>query len=199
MNREELRDLIIDDLKRTDMTAAASQAISQAISYFESEKWWFLETTSDLTTSASLASYAVPTGFLSPDSFVVTISGQKVPLQHVSYKEINEKDDGIYTGNPVEFCIYDEKIRFYPVPDATYTATLSYIAQLETTASATNAWTNVASDLIRYKCLKEIYGTKLLDIANAQLYDEFERREFNSLYAKNLLYTTKGRTQKTEW
>lgn len=200
MTRLQLKNEILNDLKRTDMTDAASAAISSAISIYEAEKWWFLETTADITTSASLATYALPSGFLHPDSFVVTISGLKDPLTSKSFHAINEKDSGLYTGQPDEYCLYDEKIRFYPIPDATYTATLAFHARLTTTSdSASNAWTNVAKNLIRYSALKEIYAAKLLDEKHASVAGSLEMNEYSRLRGLHLLQTTTGKLRKTEW
>ena len=47
-----------------------------------------------------------------------------------------------YTGYPTDYALYDEQIRLYPIPNGTYTLTLSYQKQLDGLAGEadTNEW-----------------------------------------------------------
>ncbi len=199
MTRADIQAQILDDLKRTDMTDAASSAISSAISHYETEKWWFLETTSIITATASQGSYTLTSTYLNNDSVLVTVSSQYEPLTQRGFHEINEKDSGAIYGTPDQYCFYGNLIRLYPVPDKTYNITLSGDVKLETTATASNSWTNIANNLIRHKAVKEIYASKLLDENNAAMAEKQELQEYSKLRTTHLLRTTRGKIRKTEW
>lgn len=197
--RGALKTQILDDLNRTDMTAAASSAISSAISHYEKERWYFLEGVTDLTTSSSAAYYALPSDLLDPDNILITLSG-KQPLVEVPFLEMDRKDTGQYFGAPSEWTMYQNKIRVYPVPDQTYTLTIAYHKMLDTTSdSASNAWTNVAKDLIRHRAVKEICLSKLKDIEGGQVANEQEKEEYSRLQGFNVQRQTTSKLTKTEW
>lgn len=199
--RGDLKNEIIDDLSRTDMTSAASSAITSAIKHYEKERWYFLEATTDLTTSSSAAYYTLPSDLLDPDSMMLWISSQKQPIYEVPYLEMDRRDSGKDFGYPSEWAMYKDQIRFYPVPDDTYTITVSYHKTLNTSVSdsASNAWTNVAKDLIRHRAVKEICLSKIKDMEGGQVANSQEKEEYDRIKLFNLNRQATHKIRKTDW
>ena len=178
MTREDLVAKILRDTDRTDITADVSDAVSSAIKFYGRQRLWFLEGVATCSTSASQTWYVAPDDFKKADSVLVTVSGSKVPLTQVDYSEINEKDDGTHTGIPSEWTFYNNSFRFYPVPDGVYVVTLSYHKSLDTTASASNSWTNDCFDLIRYRAEKDVYSNLLNSVERATIAQNNEKEEY---------------------
>lgn len=196
----ELKTQMYDDLNRTDMTAQVANAISSAIKHYENERWWFLEDDTATATVANQAFYNLPSNNLFLDSLIITISGSKEPLDRVNYEEINRKDTGTITGYPSEWAYYKNQIRFYPVPNGTYTLTYNYVLSLaDLSDGASNAWTTDAKDLIRFRALKELYAIVIKDAENAQIAGMGELETYNGLQRLNIAKLTTGKIVKTEW
>lgn len=196
----ELKAQIYDDLNRTDMTAQVANAISSAIKHYENERWWFLEDDTATATVTNQAWYNLPSNNVFLDSLIITISGSKEPLDRVSYEEINRKDTGTITGYPSEWAYYKNQIRFYPVPNGTYTLTYSYVLSLtELSDGASNSWTSDAKDLIRFRTLAELYAIVIKDTENAQIARVAENETYIGLQRLNNSKLTTGRIVKTEW
>lgn len=70
---------------------------------------------------------------------------------------------------PIVWAWYKEQIRFYPVPDGTYTVTVSYLQKLgmPSSDSASNAWTEEAEELIRQAAKAKYFTNVAYDIENA--------------------------------
>jgi len=199
-NRENLLAEILDDLNRSDMTTAASNAISSAIDFYGKERWYFLEGHTTITSSASQVYYPLPSDMYDPDSIMVNFGGSYEPLDRVNFLEINEKDTGVVVGEAEEYCIREDSIRFYPIAGSTtYTVVVSYHKILETSASASNAWTNVAKDLIRHNAAKSVLANKLKDLQGAKMTAEFEQLAYDQLRAIHSSKVSTGKFTKTDW
>lgn len=196
----ELKAVIADDLNRADLTTQIAAEITRSIQYYSGEKFWFLEGTADMTLTASQTFHAVPTDFFAMDELTITLNGSKSPLVRVSYSEINDEDTGRTFGQPSEWTYYKDNFRFYPIPDSSYVATLSYHLILDPPSDAgSNAWTNHAFDLIRNRTEKIIYRNIIKDISGTALAQEGEQSELNELLRKTTKKTSTGQTRKSGW
>lgn len=169
----QLVDRIILDVARgdTSITDTVKLHVLDAVEHYSTRRFWFNETSGAVTTSASLATYAVPADCLEIDHATISINGTKYPLKRTTYQDIDSRDDGLSFADPYLFAQYAEQLRFYPVPDKTYTVSLTYqkmIATLSATGDS-NAWTTVAQELIRARAEKNIYGFRYKDSEAAQL------------------------------
>ena len=121
------------------------------------------------------------------DAATVTNGGNKSPLRAVDYLTIDDSQDGSIISEPYLFAVYKENIRLYPIPDAAYTVTLSYVYRL-TTLSADgdeNAWTDDAEELIRQCAKRRIALNYLMTEEVASRFAGLEREAFMEMMAEN--------------
>ena len=196
-----LKSQIAGDLHRSDLSAQISLAISAAVRHFGRKDLWFLEQRAMTSASASQAWYAVPTDFNNGDTMLITLSGSKTPLIRASYQEIDEKDDGTTYGAPAEYCIYQDQFRLYPVPDTGYELGLSYRAHLSVpeSDSASNAWSNVAFDLIRFRAEWDVCKHYLHDPERAAEARTSEAEAFASILGESVDKVATGRIKRSGW
>lgn len=154
-----MRTRIQNELVRTDIDARINEAIVTAIQHWERERFFFNEARTTLVTVADQENYStsdgVPTGLVGIDTLKITVNGNLYPLTLRSYAEIeNKKTNLSFTGWPYEYAYYQEDLWPYPIPNASLTLVMSYIARLpeislSATNAATNAWMVDAEALIR--------------------------------------------------
>ena len=179
-----LRD-IVDELPRGDssITAIAQAKLLNAIDFYTTDRFWFNEKQTTLTTTPSLAYYSWPADLLEIDSVLATESaGTKYELTPITYQEMNAFDAGNSYGQPCWYSTYNKQFRLYPVPDATYTIIVSHQYSPATLSATTdsNAWTVEAEALIRSRALKNLYF-RFKDKENAAFYQEIEAQEYERL------------------
>lgn len=165
-------DRIDDDTERGGtLDAQIKQHINDAIAFYRSHRFWFLEEPSSTaltsSTTASNSYVARYTGLIQLDSLRITISGQKYPLDPVSFDEMEAMHDGSTSdGQPFAYCLYGDRVRLYPTPNDVYTLTWSGIFQ-ETTALSddadTNDWMTHGEQLIRHRAKKTFMRDVLRD------------------------------------
>lgn len=161
----DMKNRVASDLERslTDVTWGARTwddeiggAILDAIKLYRARKWWFLQQPQTLTmtseTTADEEYVTEYTGLIQLDSLRITISGNKEPLEPISFQEMERRHDGnTSTGQPYEYCRYGGRIRLYPTPDQVYTLTWSGTFQESALTSDTisNQWMTNGELLIR--------------------------------------------------
>jgi len=178
----DMKTRIADELSRSDLTTQIGLEILTAISHYENQRWWFGETRATASTVASVAYVAMPTDLLDEDSLTVTLNGTKYQLTRRAYDWIDKVDSGQNPGQPSYFAFYQEQIRLYPIPDAVYTLTFSYIkSQTALSLDAdTNDWTNAGEALIRARAKAAVRINYLNDagaLQEAQAY-ALNRQDF---------------------
>jgi len=204
----DMKTRIADELSRSDLSSQIALEVLSAISHYENQRWSWSEIRATASTTANVAFVAVPSNFLDEDSMKLTVNGDYQLLSRVSYEYIDRIDSGDQTGEPFYYAFYADQIRLYPIPDATYTLTFSYIgSQTALSADAdTNDWTNEAETLIRARAKAAVKMNYLNDagaIAEAQAYAlnrlDFlctaEASAFNSLRRKADMRTATGTIQ----
>lgn len=188
--RSRIADEMVNDGDIT--TAQINYAILDTIKQYERRPWWWNQKTATLSTVASQEYYSSSDLADIPDivqivAATVTNSGSKVPMRPVDYNTIDDEQDGSVEGEPRVFAVFKENIRFYPIPDAVYTVTLSYIYRL-TALSAdgdSNAWTTDAEELIRQGAKRRIALNYLQADDLATRFAVMEREAFTELMAEN--------------
>ena len=189
-----MRNRINRDLTRDEITAVASDEIKTAILYYERQRFWFLEKRATLNTVDSQEFYALPSDFQDDDSLVINVNNWTYPLIKRTYATIEAwfVRSATFTGYPTDWCIYNEQIRLYPIPNAAFTMTLSYLKSTAvlTNNSDTNEWMVEGEELIRCRASRQICATKLKDLERAAVYQQLETdalRQFNKITMTRLM------------
>ena len=177
---------IISEIARSDtsITADVQAQILSAIEFYASQRFWFNEKESTITTSSSLAVYAFPADMQQIDSVVMwDSSGTKIDLGPKTFHEINGMDSGRDFGKPSWYATYAQQFRLYPVPNGTFTFVVSHQYRIATLSASTdtNAWTNEAESLIRARATKLLHAIKFKDPESASVCEEWERQELERL------------------
>ena len=190
----DMRARIADELANDGdiSTNQINYAIQDAIKLYERRPWWFNQKIATFSTVAAQEYYTsadladIP-NIVQIDNAVVSNNGYKTPLRAVDYSTIDDIQDGSVTAEPACFCVYQQSIRLYPIPDAAYTVTLSYVYRLTTLSadSDSNAWTNDAEELIR-QCAKRRIALNYLESEEvAARFATLEREAYSEMMAEN--------------
>lgn len=168
----ELQTRIILDTNRDDLSGDLAQAltdsIADAVENYADELFWFNRKAGNVSTIASAATVALPSGMRIPQ--VVTYLGtalQKVPLDVI---EAQYNASTPVTGVPSKWAEDEGTIHLYPTPDAVYTLATYGIAEIGVPASgaASNEWTTEAFRLILGEAKKILYRGPLRDAEGLQ-------------------------------
>lgn len=171
----ELKSRIASELHRSNLTTYIATAISDAVAHYQSRRFEFNETSATFSTSAGTETYTtstIPTDIGAIDSLSVTVNGRKVALPQWPPERVNAIATTTNSrGQPQAWSWQADSIRFYPVPDNTYTITLAYLQRLPVPSSdsASNAWTTQAANLIRCAAKKRVRLHVMKDANGAQL------------------------------
>lgn len=144
-------------------TAQVKLEILSAIRHYERQRFWFNEGTATGTTTAlqTTANGLPPADLLEIDKIDVLYNGHPFPLSRWSwerYVDIAGRDTTVGRTVPGQFIYYANAIYLYPVPDNTYTLTMSYLKQLTALSadSDTNNWTTDGEELIRCRARQAV-------------------------------------------
>lgn len=123
----DLKSVIADDLQRTDLTSAISQAIEDAVQHYQSERFWFNQSrtvefstvdTQEIYTASDDAE--IPT-FVSVDHVWSIDSGGEImelfPIPIGEWEQLS--DNSASTGEPYWYVYYNNAFYLYPTPNAT--------------------------------------------------------------------------------
>ena len=170
-------------------TAQITNAIQTAIKHYERDPFWFNQKTGTFATVASQETYTTAANADIP--YIVRIDSLRSSfgnvLRSVSYDHIQDMQDGSVSGPPGFYTRYENKIYLYPIPDAVYTMTMSYIYKLAALSAGTdtNAWVDECEEMIR-QAAKRILCTDILhDDEMAQRYAELERVAYDRIRREN--------------
>lgn len=182
---------IADDLDRTDLTSAIASEIPKAIRHYQNTRFYFNETRDETFATvgaqklySSSDDTAIPK-FIEIDQISILDGTEFIELEQMSPEDWEALTaSGTVTGRPTDYCIYDQKIGLYPIPDAIYTVRMAGLFMKAAPASdseANNVWMTEAFDLIRARvCSKlALRKTRDMEFAAAQKADEVD--ELNRL------------------
>lgn len=198
---DEMRNSIISDMAREGeegITAATDNAISLAIKHFETISWHFLDTTGTVVTESGTEYYDLPSDFGAREiSVTLERNGGTYSLTRRTFKHIDDVAVSTTLGAPYDYAMYGDQIRFYPVPDATYTATVAYSKSLgPPTAAGSNAWTTECEGLVRARAEWQLYALRYHDAEAASIAKSVEDMLFVELWRKNGQRVMTGVTRK---
>lgn len=176
---------IISEMGRseTSLTANVETEVLAAIDFYETQRFWFNEGATTLTTSSSLAYYSWPTDLLEVDAVTAYDNGVRYELEPWAYKDLNQVDTGQDFSLPVAYAMFNSSFRLYPCPNKTYTVVVDYQKRLATLSASTdsNAWTNQASQLIKAHTKAALAANRWKDFEAAQAWAVVEERELERL------------------
>lgn len=188
-----LKARIADELSRSDIDSQIENHVLDAIKRYRTKPWFFGQTEATLTTAPNDRDYAVPGDFLAVETLKVTFNNDDYLLHPRSLAWINNLSTDV-TGQPNIYALYREQLRLYPIPDDTYTLTLSYLFFATTPSADTDEteWTGDAEELIRASACRTLCLTVLRDLQYARMWGEVEAGALQALDRRNALSTTTG-------
>ena len=163
----DLQSHILDDLNRTDMTSQVQLAIKQAVKFYNEYKaYWFQEERKETTAVANTEYYTLPTDFKEMDTVSITEDSDTYVIEDKPFAYIEDRSNPDLTSRPQYFCLYDQQIRLYPIPDQSYTLNIAYKRNLDevtATAAYTSNWFTVGYELIRHRATADVFLNTLHD------------------------------------
>ena len=164
-----LKSTIADDLARSDLTTQIAAAVTQAITYFQEERFFWTDSRTDtFPTVAAQSAYTVDDDATIPlwikiDSlFIEDSDGQSYNLgEQITPIEMQSLlDDSSSSGRPDSWSWWQETFRFHPVPDAVYT--VRPIGQIEIAAPSSdvatgNKWMTLAQEVLRCRAKSYLF------------------------------------------
>lgn len=191
----EMKSRIAREIHRTDLTTEIAEAISDAVADYQHVRFVFNQTRGTFATVAGTEFYTsaiIPDDIGEIDSITVAVNGRSVSLPAWPYSVMEKIQTTTNSrGQPQAWAWYAEKIRLYPVPDAVYTLTVSYLQRLPV-PDATNAWTEEAEQLIRASAKKRIARDVLRDMEGAATAESAESAAFRRLMRESRQLNTGG-------
>lgn len=156
-----LKTQIADDLARSDLSTQIGAAIAQAISYYQEERLFWMDSRSDtFSTSSGQAQYtesddgSIPLWIKVDELFLEDSDGQVYgPLCQIGQAEMERRqDNSAASGRPTSWSRWNDAFWLYPIPDDTYT--VRPIGQItvpapNSDAEPGNPWMTKGFELIR--------------------------------------------------
>lgn len=202
----QMRSRIADDLDRSDLSSQIDKAINRAIKYYQGRRFWFNETTGTFTTVADQRTYGsadgLPSDIVEIDFLKIALTSLDDPITPRTYSWIENIDLGNnLTGEPTDYALYQEKVYLYPIPDATYTITVSYQQSYSelSSDSDTNDWTTEAEDLIEARARWWLYTRVIQDREMAADAKAEEREALKMLVQRTEKMLMKGTLTPMAW
>lgn len=158
-----LKSRIASDLKRTDLTTHIAYAIADAVGEYKGKHFHFNQARDTFSTVAGTEFYtttSIPDDIGEIDALTLTTGGNRYVMQRVSFdRHETMAVSTTATGQPSCWSWYAQQLRLYPIPDAVYTVTISYLQRidLQTDDGAETVWTTQAENMIRACAEKILY------------------------------------------
>lgn len=200
---------IADDLTRSDLDAAIASAITSAIRFYQSRRFYFNESR-DLTFSTVIgqARYATADDadipkFITLDGVFAAVNGHNrelCPMGVQSFEILN--DNSASTGEPYSYCYYNVGFGLYPVPNAVYVIRpIGHVLKDAPAADteADNVWMTDAYQLIRRRASADVALTKMRNTGLAQVLALAGDSELERLEEETSRRKATGRIQATSF
>jgi hypothetical protein len=161
----EVRDLILGDLHRNDLTTQVEAAMSNVVAQLQMERFYFNETQESFTATLT-SDYAVGTvlpTLLSIDHIRVWQAGHPMALDRGHWIDANAEDETLGTGTPSHWAVHHQMLRLYPRPSQTMSIEVVGLKNL-----SASAWCSYAPTLMRAQSQVELYTLVLHDVQGAQ-------------------------------
>lgn len=193
-----LKARIADELNRTDLTSQIAYAVSDAIALYQVRRFRFNQVRGTFSTVAGTEFYTtstIPDDIVAVDSLRITVNGRVVTLDPWSFQVMEDISSTSNTrAQPRAWSWYADQIRLYPVPDAVYPLTISYLQRIAAPASDANSnvWTTDAASLIRHAAKRMVYSEVLMNQGDAAACAQSEALEFRRLQRESDILQTGG-------
>jgi hypothetical protein len=185
----EVQTQILGDLHRSDLTAQAATAMSNAVNKLRMERFWFNEMQASFsitTTSAfELATY-LPT-LLQLDTARIWHNGAAIALDRMHWSDLADLDEVDDTGVPSSWAVHHQVLRLYPTPNENMVLEVSGLKELSLTA-----WCELAPTLVRTVSEIELYTLVTHDVQGAQRAAEYTKMEMDALRKRLPDFATGG-------
>lgn len=188
---------IVSETRRS-MSDVISNLVLDAIAHYQSDRFFFNETTQSFSISSSQDTYtSVDASFIPRvmeiDSMRLTVSSSDQPtLDPVQWSYLEDLNYPTSNGQPVAYAYWGQSFRFYPIPDGGYAVRFSGVTQDTSLSLSTdiNNWTTRGKgyELIKNRAKSLLYSEWLRDDVNAgralarerQAYDQLKLRTSRS-------------------
>lgn len=181
---------IVNESRRSE-SAAISGFILDAITHYETERFFFNEFTGSFSLSSSQATYTSADASFIPqimeiDTLRITVSNNYVPvLRKESAARFREYSNPLTTSQPTAYAYWGQSIIVDPAPDGGYAAEVAGVLQLPSLSASTdaNAWTQRGNgkELIKQRAKSLLYSELLRDDGNATRAQAREREALQRL------------------
>lgn len=141
------------------------EAITDAIKRFRAKRLGFNQKNSQTVLLSAQEVIALPTGWIEVDFLRLERDRDRIPLREVSYDWIEDRQRGEpNSGEPSKYAIQNRQLRFYPIPDQSFTLVMSFLCDLPEVSvsasdSATNAWMDEGEELVRKQAMGDLLVT----------------------------------------
>lgn len=206
-----LRSTIADDLARPDLTSQISAAITQAISFYQEERLFWMETrSSTFATVAAQSAYtsadsaSIPLWIKIDDLFIEDSDSQRYgPLCRLDQSEMEQLlDTGASSGRPDSWSLYNDTFYFHPIPDAVYTVRpmgQALVAEPSSDSEPNNQWMTKGFELLRSATKGYIFLHTMKDPDQASFMAIAAERELGKLRRDTSKRTATGQIRATQW
>jgi len=147
----------------TDFDDRIKQAIVDAIRYYRTSRLGFNLKRAYATLTSGNEYVNLPLDWIEADLLRLDEDTRRDVLKEVTYDWIDEQNQyALDRGRPRRYAIQHRTLRFYPVPDRTYTLMFSFQYDLQNVSASstdtdTNAWLEDAEELIRKHAMSDLY------------------------------------------
>lgn len=171
----DLKGRIATDLTRTDLTSQIANAVSDAIAFYQAERFWFntsraltfstVASTSDYDSGTSLATGVTCADLIRIDAVFAALGTSMIPLDRDDPADF-ELLNNVSNGFPCVFTYVDQTLRLWPTPNTAYSVRIyGHYTLAAPGDNGSNAWTTDAEELIRSHAKLLLY-TDLLEDAD---------------------------------
>lgn len=172
----DLRTNIANDLTRTDLDAQTKSAVTDAIRFYEADRFWFNQTRSlTFPTVASRNAYTAADFAQLPNviEFDRLFIQDGTTLYGLTKQEYDRFEWFLgfnsANGRPTDYCYIDGQLLLWPTPAAVYTMRphMHYRLPMLSADTDSTAWCNEAENLIRAHAKMILYANVIEDDTGA--------------------------------
>lgn len=196
---------IADELARDDLTSQIAYAITDSITAYEDERFFFNESRANTFATVALQEFytssdaAFIASIIKFDYVRLFVGDQPYALTAYMPEMMEDlSTNGTSTGIPWAYCWYNNAIRLYPVPEDVRTVRVGAVVKVAAPASdaeASNAWMTHGERLIRSRAKLELALHVLKDSDLAQTMAEGVNEAFDQLKGRTARLTMVGQAR----
>lgn len=181
-----MKSRIADELMRSDLTSQIASAISEAIEFYQKQRFYWNElNNATFPTIAGQADYTatqevyIPIAYDLDDVFIL-VSGNEYRVKRIDPTRWRILNNASTQGQPYQYQYFNRVMSFYPIPDQAYTIRLVGHFKIDAPASdaeASNPWMVDAEALIRHRAKMILYRDVVLDEKQAAMCSQAEMEQ----------------------